>query len=162
MNKKQYIIIMAIAAVSGILGGMISLQIFMSESALAENYSAIEANEFNLVDSRGRERAALLLADGERSSLLLLKDERGTNRIIIEVSGYSDTPQICLYSKDGNLVAKFPGGSMITNYVNPVQRVTLETSGKAEMADITLEDINAIIMQLRHNMNKLDELGRYH
>lgn len=167
MKRKQYLIIMAIAAVSGILGGMISLHFIAGEYALAQTRDVLKAQGFMLVhfdnNNRWSERAALYLGGlNSEATGLSIRDNRGMCRIRIAVHGVNEDPYIEFYSKDGNVTARLPGGSMYTGSVSPVRRLSLGTGGKADQASVSFGDLESITYQLNIIMDKLDELARYH
>ncbi|MDH3559180.1 MAG: hypothetical protein OEV25_16455 [Deltaproteobacteria bacterium] len=63
MNKKQYSLMLVLALVAGLVGGVVSSQFFMGQPAFAEKKSnpmkVVESEEFRLVDKDGKTRAFL-------------------------------------------------------------------------------------------------------
>ena len=63
MNKKQYSLMLVLALVDGLVGGVVSSQFFMGQPAFAEKKSnpmkVVESEEFRLVDKDGKTRAFL-------------------------------------------------------------------------------------------------------
>ena len=63
MNKKQYSLMLVLALVAGLVGGVVSSQFLMGQPAFAEKKSnpvkVVESEEFRLVDKDGRTRAFL-------------------------------------------------------------------------------------------------------
>jgi len=63
MNKKEYSLMLVLALVAGLVGGVVSSQFFVGQPAFAEKDAktekVIEAEEFRLVDKDGRTRAFL-------------------------------------------------------------------------------------------------------
>ena len=69
MNKKQYSLMLVLALVAGLVGGVVSSQFLMGQPAFAEKKAkpqkAIEAEEFRLVDKNGKTRAFLGINKGQ-------------------------------------------------------------------------------------------------
>jgi len=63
MNKKQYSLMLVLALVAGLVGGVVSSQFLMGQPAFAEKKSnplkVVESEEFRLVDKDGKTRAFL-------------------------------------------------------------------------------------------------------
>jgi hypothetical protein len=78
MNKWQFITVVAVALVAGLIGGVISDRV-----AKATGKKVIEAEEFRVVDKAGKVRASLN-AD-EVASALILYDANGEPRATIGV-----------------------------------------------------------------------------
>jgi hypothetical protein len=69
MNRKQYILMVALVSVFGLIGGALSSKLFMTKSASSEkrpqNEEIIRAEAFELVDDNGNRCAELKRFRGE-------------------------------------------------------------------------------------------------
>jgi hypothetical protein len=69
MSKKQYSLMIVLALVAGLVGGVVSSQFLMGQPAFAEKKAkpqkVIEAQEFRLVDKDGKTRAFLGINRGQ-------------------------------------------------------------------------------------------------
>lgn len=75
MKHRQFLLFLGAAFWGGIAGGMLSDQVLSSKSAQAEKTNGVNAEEFLLLDSRGKARAGLGLdANGEVGLVLTSKD----------------------------------------------------------------------------------------
>lgn len=75
MRNKQQLILCAAAFLGGILGGFLSTQVFVPKSVEAQKINGVNAEEFLLLDARGKARAGLGLdANGEIGLILTSKD----------------------------------------------------------------------------------------
>ncbi len=89
MNRKQFVLTLLVAVISGFLGGALSVWFLMPQSVLAQDepQKVIEAEEFRLVDSGGTTRATLGLGRFLRDSVgLYLFNEDGKVRVELEHS----------------------------------------------------------------------------
>ena len=88
MSKKQYSLMVVVAFVGGLMGGVLSSQLLMGQPAHADNKAKaqkiIEAEEFRVVDKDGRKRAQLMLTD-LGSPALLLRDENEVIRLHVQL-----------------------------------------------------------------------------
>ena len=79
MKHRQFLLFLGAAFLGGIAGGMVSDQVLSSKSAQAEKTNGVNAEEFLLLDSRGKARAGLGLdANGEVGLVLTSKDGNRT------------------------------------------------------------------------------------
>ena len=69
MNKKQYSLMLVLALVTGLVGGVVSSQFLVGQAAFASKKEkprkVIEAQEFRLVDKDGKTRAFLGINRGQ-------------------------------------------------------------------------------------------------
>ena len=88
MSKKQYSLIVVLAFLGGLVGGVVSSQLLLGQPAHAEKKvklpQAIEAEEFRVVDKDGRKRAQLMLTD-LGSPALILRDENELIRLQMQL-----------------------------------------------------------------------------
>jgi hypothetical protein len=88
MGKKQYSLIVVLAFLGGLVGGVVSSQLLLGQPAHAEKKvkspQAIEAEEFRVVDKDGRKRAQLMLTD-LGSPALILRDENELIRLQMQL-----------------------------------------------------------------------------
>ena len=88
MSKKQYSLIVVLAFVGGLVGGVVSSQLLLGQPAHAEkkakSLKVIEAEEFRVVDKDGRKRAQLMLTD-LGSPALILRDENELIRLHLQL-----------------------------------------------------------------------------
>ena len=88
MSKKQYSLIVVLAFVGGLMGGVLSSRLLMGQPARAENKATslqiIDAEEFRVVDKNGRKRAQLMLTD-LGSPALILRDENELIRLHLQL-----------------------------------------------------------------------------
>lgn len=77
MNRKEYVLMLTLAVLAGLVGGVVSSRFFMGEPVFAQKTpqhpKVISAEEFRLVDKDGKERAKLGLVDEYPVILLLNK-----------------------------------------------------------------------------------------
>lgn len=79
MKHRQFLLFLGATFLGGIAGGMVSDQVLSSKSAQAEKTNGVNAEEFLLLDSRGKARAGLGLdANGEVGLVLTSKDGNRT------------------------------------------------------------------------------------
>ncbi|MFX0199358.1 MAG: hypothetical protein ACFFCW_24810 [Candidatus Hodarchaeota archaeon] len=76
MYREEYILLLTLALVAGLVGGVISSQFLMSQPVFAEKKAVrqkvAEAEEFRLVDKSGRTLAALRLSREPKQPELVL------------------------------------------------------------------------------------------
>ena len=92
MTKKQYSLMLILALVAGLVGGVVSSQFLVGQPAFAEKKSkpqkVIEAQEFRLVNKNGKLRAFLKMLDYPHNSggvLLQLESANQSNFIRLSV-----------------------------------------------------------------------------
>ncbi len=79
MTHKQMFLLCVVTLIGGIVGGGVSYQLFSSTSVHAQNPNGVHAEEFLLLDAKGRARAGLGLdANGELGLVLRSKDGNRT------------------------------------------------------------------------------------
>lgn len=75
MKQDRFILVLIAAFLGGIIGGVVSDQIFSGRSAQAQKANGVNAEEFLLLDAGGKARAGLGLdAKGEVGLVLTNKD----------------------------------------------------------------------------------------
>ncbi len=79
MKNKQMLMLCAAAFCGGIVGGIFSSQVFSPKPVEAQKSNGVNAEEFLLLDTKGKARAGLGLdANGEVGLVLLSKDGNRT------------------------------------------------------------------------------------
>ncbi|MDC8448774.1 MAG: hypothetical protein LV473_10480 [Nitrospira sp.] len=79
MMPKQILALCAVAFLGGIVGGVLSTQLLLPRAVEAQKPNGIHAEEFLLLDAKGRARAGLGLdANGEIGLVLRSKDGNRT------------------------------------------------------------------------------------
>jgi len=99
MNKKQYVLTVALAVVAGLLGGVVSSFLFMGTPVFAQKTEipeVIRAKSFEVVDKDGKRRAALGMVFGEPS--LALFDKNDKRRALLSL--LDGEPGLYLYDKN--------------------------------------------------------------
>jgi len=81
MNRKQFLLTLSVAMISGFLGGTFGIWFLMPRSVLAQDspQTVIEAQEFRVVDDEGNNRAILGITPESQVGLYLL-DSLGNSR----------------------------------------------------------------------------------
>ncbi len=75
MTHKQMLLLCAVTFIGGMVGGGVSYQLFSPVSVHAQNPTGVHAEEFLLLDPKGKARAGLGLdANGEVGFVLRSKD----------------------------------------------------------------------------------------
>jgi hypothetical protein len=79
MTHKQMLLLCVVTFIGGMAGGGVSYQLFSPTSVHAQNPNGVHAEEFLLLDAKGRARAGLGLdANGELGLVLRSKDGNRT------------------------------------------------------------------------------------
>ncbi len=79
MTHNQMLLLCAVTFIGGLVGGGVSYQLFSPTSVQAQNPNGVHAEEFLLLDAKGRARAGLGLdANGELGLVLRSKDGNRT------------------------------------------------------------------------------------
>ncbi len=106
MKRKQYLFLIAITVVAGLIGGAMSNLLFMARSAVAQNTKQHEklvmAEGFRLVDKNGKERGCFIMNEGE--PILKFLDESGQTRLALGLMSGDQLDQasyISLFEKKG-------------------------------------------------------------
>jgi len=103
MNKRQYAVMLALAVVAGLLGGMVSNFLFVGTPVFAQKTpqvaEVIRAGRFEVVDKDGKVRALLSLVDGEPG--LLLRDKDGKGGVGLALGGAGRGSGLSFRDKDG-------------------------------------------------------------
>ena len=77
--RKQMLVLCSAAFLGGILGGALSVQWLVPKSVQAQSLNGVNAEEFLLLDAKGKARAGLGLdANGEVGLVLMSKDGHRT------------------------------------------------------------------------------------
>ena len=118
MNKKQYSMMLVLALIAGLMGGVVSSWFLVGKSAFAEKKAepqkVIEAREFRLVDENRKIRAILgptatgvsfvfmdefgNFRSGITPSGMMVLDEKGKPRIMLVLND-DDTVRLELYGE---------------------------------------------------------------
>jgi len=94
MRKKQYILLVALALIGGLVGGTLSNQVFLNKVVFAEKKipKVVEAEEFRLIDKNGKIIAHLGMNVRSSPELRILTPAYGNRKrtgVIISASKYS-------------------------------------------------------------------------
>ncbi|MEE9610662.1 MAG: hypothetical protein V3W19_05385 [Desulfatiglandales bacterium] len=85
MNRRQYVLMLTLALIGGLIGGAISTRLFMDKQAFAQkslqHEKIIVAEEFRLVDEQEKTRAILGLSSQVGQPGLWLNDKNGRVRV---------------------------------------------------------------------------------
>jgi len=88
MNRKQFVGVIVLTMVSGVLGGFLASYVFLGGNVIAQEPSQtqkiVTAEEFRLVTKDGKPRASLLLWNGDLPALTLA-DDTCHNRVFLGV-----------------------------------------------------------------------------
>lgn len=89
MKRRDYIILLAVSIISGLIGGFIANQIFGGKTAIAQDGQEppelFEAQEFRLVDGHGKVQAALALSSTSKEPYLIINGKDGKQRFILDL-----------------------------------------------------------------------------
>lgn len=104
MTQKQMLLLCAAAFLGGTVGGLLSTQLLSPRSADAQKPNGVNAEEFLLLDAKGKARAGLGLdANGEVGLVLRSKDGNRT------VTLSPDDPSVIkLVERGGQILWKAP------------------------------------------------------
>ena len=104
MNRRDYATIVAVAAVSGLLGGVLAGWLLATEPVLAQQKMRVKAEEFLLIDRAGKTRAGLGLdANGELG--FVLTDKAGNRSLFLSPD---ERQALRLRDKDGKVLWAAP------------------------------------------------------
>jgi hypothetical protein len=105
MNRRQYVLLVVVTAVAGLVGGLLSDRFLSGAPALAQQrLKVVNAEEFLLVDRFGRTRAGLGLdPDGDLGLVLLGKD--GNKKLYLSPD---ERQALRLMDKDGKVLWAAP------------------------------------------------------
>ncbi len=110
MDRKQYVLIVALSVVTGLVGGVVAGRLFMGAPVFAQKMplvtEVIRAEKFKVVDKNGKPRAAIGLGDGEQP-LLVFGDENEKVRLGIALKA-DGQPGLEFYDKKEKVVLKAP------------------------------------------------------
>jgi hypothetical protein len=132
MSKKQYSLMLVLALVAGLVGGVVSSQFFIGKSAFAEKKAkpqkVIEAQEFRLVDKEGKTRAMLGPTQTSYASAgeprLVFLDKKDVPKMVLRVDHQGDPHLVLADRKDGRLEL-FGDRPRIEFYRSPNQDVAV-------------------------------------
>jgi hypothetical protein len=103
MNRGTYSLIVLLALTAGLMGGVISSRLTMSQPVFAKSQEAphkvVEAQAYRVVDKNGRVRAEMS-AMGLPWDGLVMFDENGRTRLSLGVNPQTG-PELKLYCKEG-------------------------------------------------------------
>jgi hypothetical protein len=157
MTKKQYSLMLVLALVAGLVGGVVSSQFLLGQPALAEKRAEskriIEAEEFRLIDREGKHRITLKMeglretipklkffdSDGKKTISLsggswpsmALWDESGSPRITIQL--LAGIPTFQFYHQDATVSLMFSGSKQVLRDVSN-NRIELSADGEPFLA----------------------------
>lgn len=110
MTKKQCGLIVVLALLAGLVGGLVSSQLFVGQPVFAEtaqqNEKVVVAGEFRLVDKQGKTHAVLKFSPSSGPSLAMI-DESGRARAALGLLG-DGTPFFGMLDKNGEPLWKAP------------------------------------------------------
>ena len=105
MKRRQYLLLVVLAVVAGLIGGAVSNRLFVARTAEAQGTKQHErvviAEEFRLVDKEDNLRGIMGFSDNGGPELSLY-DKGGTTRINMALSDYGE-PMLSLSDEDGTL-----------------------------------------------------------
>lgn len=112
MDKKQYVLTLLVAVIAGLVGGVVSSQLFVGVPAFAQKTpqqaKVIQAEKFELVDRGGKIRGALGVTPEDKVVLILFdKSEKGG----ILLSVVNGSPSLIVYDKERKARAILSFGS---------------------------------------------------
>ncbi len=88
MRKRDYVLLLAVSIITGLLGGFIANQVFSGKTAVAQGSEdppgLIQAQEFRLVDSQGKIFAVLAISSSSKEPYLILNGKDGKQRVILD------------------------------------------------------------------------------
>ncbi len=121
MNRKQYVLIVALSVVAGLVGGVVSSWFFVGTPVFAQKTpqvaEVIRAKRFEVVDKKGQPRAALSVTEAGEPSLRL-RDKKGQIRATLYLPD-TGGPSFSLGDKNGQLRA----GLFLTDNGEPFLRL---------------------------------------
>jgi len=104
MMHKEMIVLCAVAFLGGTVGGVISVQLLVPNSVEAQKPNGMNAEEFLLLDAKGKARAGLGLdANGEVG--LVLKSKDGNRTLTLSPD---DPSVIKLVERGGRILWEVP------------------------------------------------------
>ena len=109
MNRKQYVLTVALSMIAGMAGGVLASQLFMGTPLFPWKtpleVETIRAERFEVVDKNGTMRAVLGLGnDGVLA--LSLNDQNGQNRAAFGLLG--GKPLLALFAQNGKVIWHVP------------------------------------------------------
>lgn len=116
MAKRQYVVMLILALVAGVIGGALSSKILWRQSQTPEDLElkkVIVANEIHLVDHRGRARWVLAFSkEGEPSLTFVNKDGWAPMAMGVNRNGFPFFNMVLQPSKGGGPSLSLMDGSM--------------------------------------------------
>lgn len=94
MKKGTFILLLAVSIISGLIGGIASKFIFDGKSAIAQEETSIQAQDFRLVSKDGKVKAALSISPDTGEPFLIINGKDGKYRLMLNLD--RDSPQIVL------------------------------------------------------------------
>ncbi len=128
VKNGEGLMLLVVAAIAGVLGGVVSGRLLLPDRVLAQAPRVIEAQTFRLVDGRGTTRAYLGLGKG--GTRLSLRNATGSSSMILTVYDEDKrdkdkrTPQITLWS-GRRVIAKLPAKFRRSRSVTAVDKIRL-------------------------------------
>jgi hypothetical protein len=98
MSKNQYVLMLVVALIAGLVGGVVSSQFLVGQAALASKEKAwpakkVEANTIQLLDKNGSER---LILSGAPSPLLRFRNSAGGDVMLFGLGYTTGRPRLLL------------------------------------------------------------------
>lgn len=84
MNRKQYLLLVALTVVSGLIGGAVSNRVFMARSAVAQSNNVLEVEMLRIVDENGMPKISFMIEDGEPKMVFIGKECRAGAHLSIQ------------------------------------------------------------------------------
>ena len=89
MKKRDFILLLAVSIVSGLMGGFIANQVFNGKTAIAQSgqeaLGLVQAQEFRLVDDQGKIFAVLAVSSALKEPYFIINGKDGKQRVILDL-----------------------------------------------------------------------------
>ena len=145
MKRKQYLLLVVLTIVSGLVGGAVSNWLLMPKMAVADEKQpimsgdkVITANAFHLVNEENRIRAKLEMADG--NARLSLLNEKGQTRLRLYGDGYTGMYLFSNERRAGIALGMSPGGSPIMGFYDKAGRLCMSFLSSSGSSSIHFHD----------------------
>lgn len=94
MKKGTLALLLVVSIISGLIGGIASKFIFDGKSAIAQEETSIQAQDFRLVSKDGKVKAALSISPDTGDPFLIINGKDEKYRLMLNLD--RDSPQIIL------------------------------------------------------------------
>ncbi|HGE72693.1 TPA: hypothetical protein ENX78_17785 [Candidatus Poribacteria bacterium] len=94
MKKGTLALLLVVSIISGLVGGITSKFIFDGKSAIAQEETSIQAQDFRLVSKDGKVKAALSISPDTGEPFLIINGKDEKYRLMLNLD--RDSPQIIL------------------------------------------------------------------